>query len=178
MFTLRERHILSTLHLFSGTIRLYLKSQDPFKMSFKLKLCSFVSVPSLFKKEINAFDSLGIERLVVTLIGTWSKLTRRPRGGGHIQISIQLKSRWCQGPTEFTWPWVLLNRNLLVDRRLSAAVSVCLRSLISVDVSYENTLMILIERNFALVLWILWHRIVFEFIVQLLIINNLKSLKI
>ena len=29
-------------------------------MSFKLKLCSFVSVPSLFKKEINAFDSLSV----------------------------------------------------------------------------------------------------------------------
>ena len=39
------------------------------------------------------------------------------RGGGHIQISIQLKSEWCQGPNEFTWPWVVLNRNLLVDRR-------------------------------------------------------------
>ena len=25
-------------------------------------------------------------------LGTLSKLTRRPRGGGHIQISIQLKS--------------------------------------------------------------------------------------
>ena len=32
-------------------------------------------------------------------------------------------------PTEFTWPWVLLNRNLLADRRLSAVASVCLRSL-------------------------------------------------
>ena len=42
-------------------IRLHVKSQDLFKMSFKLKLCSFVSVPSLFKKEINAFDSFGIE---------------------------------------------------------------------------------------------------------------------
>ena len=42
-------------------IRLYVKSQNPFKMSFKLKLCSFVSVPSLFKKKINAFDSFGIE---------------------------------------------------------------------------------------------------------------------
>ena len=41
--------------------RLYLESQDPFKMSFKLKLCSFVSVPSLSKEEINAFDSFGIE---------------------------------------------------------------------------------------------------------------------
>ena len=28
-------------------------------MSFELKLCSFVSVPSLFKKQINAFDSFG-----------------------------------------------------------------------------------------------------------------------
>ena len=74
-------------------IRLYVKSQYPFKMSFKLKLRSFVSVPGLFKKEINAFDSLGIEWLVVIVL--------------------------------------------------------------SVDVSYENTLIILIERNFVLVLWIL-----------------------
>ena len=46
---------------FFDLIHLYVKSQDPFKMSFKLKLCSFVSVPSLFKEEINAFDSFGIE---------------------------------------------------------------------------------------------------------------------
>ena len=71
-------------------IRLYVKSQDPLKMSFKLKLCSLVSVPSLFKKDINAFDSFGIEWLVTVF---------------------------------------------------------------SVDVSYGNTLiMILIERNFVLVL--------------------------
>ena len=42
-------------------IRLYVKSQNPFEISFKLKLCSFISVPSLFKKEINAFNSFGIE---------------------------------------------------------------------------------------------------------------------
>ena len=42
-------------------IRLYVKSQNPFKMSSKLKLCSFISVPSLFKKEISAFDSFGTE---------------------------------------------------------------------------------------------------------------------
>ena len=64
-------------------------------------------------------------------VGSVSILTRRPGGGGHIQISFQLKSEWCQGPTEFTWPWVLLNRNLLVDRRLSAAASVCLSSLVT-----------------------------------------------
>ena len=57
----------------------------------QLKLCSFVWVPSLFKKEINAFDSL------------------RPG----------------------------------------------LVTVLSVDVNYGNTLMILIERNFELVLWIL-----------------------
>ena len=52
---------LSTVEVaqYSGGIRLYVKSQDPFKMSFKLKLCSFVSVPSLFKKEVNASDSFG-----------------------------------------------------------------------------------------------------------------------
>ena len=47
-----------------SSIRLYVKSQDPFKMSFKLKFesnLSFVSVPAPFKKEINAFDSFGIE---------------------------------------------------------------------------------------------------------------------
>ena len=44
-----------------GAIRLYVKSQDPFTMSFKLKLRSFVSVPSLFKKDVNTFDSFGIE---------------------------------------------------------------------------------------------------------------------
>ena len=59
------------------------------KMSFELKLCSFVSLLSLFKKQINVFDSFG----VVTVL--------------------------------------------------------------YVDVSYENTLMILTERNFVLVLWIL-----------------------
>ena len=78
--------------VFSG-IRLYVKSQDPFKMSFKLKLCSFVSDPSLFKKEINDFDSFGIDWLAVTVL--------------------------------------------------------------SVDIIYRNTLMILTERNFTLVLWIL-----------------------
>ena len=49
------------LNNYNSGIRLYVKSQDPFKMSFNLKLRSFVSVPSLFKKEINAFNSLGIE---------------------------------------------------------------------------------------------------------------------
>ena len=58
------------------------------------------------------------------------KLTQGPRGGGHIQISIQLKGESCQGPSEFTWPSVFLNRNLLVDRRLSTAASVCLSSLL------------------------------------------------
>ena len=38
-------------------------------MSFKLKLCRFVSVASLFKKGINnAFDSFGIEWLAVTVL--------------------------------------------------------------------------------------------------------------
>ena len=73
-----------------SSIRLYLKSPNPLKMSFKLKLCSFVSVPSLFQKETNAFDSFGIEYL-----------------------------------------------------------------LLSVDVKYGNTIMIMAERNFVLVLWIL-----------------------
>ena len=54
-------------------------------------------------------------RLSMRIIGTLSKLTRRPRGCDHIQIFIQLRSEWCQGPSEFTWPWVLLNRVLLVD---------------------------------------------------------------
>ena len=35
-------------------------------MSLKLKLCGFTSVSSLLKKEINAFDSVGIEGLVAT----------------------------------------------------------------------------------------------------------------
>ena len=60
-------------------------------MSFKLKLASFVSVSSLFKKEINAFDSFGTGRLVIAVL--------------------------------------------------------------PLDVSYGNTLMVLIERNFVLVLW-------------------------
>ena len=47
--------------IFLAQIRLYVKFQDPFRMSFKLKLRSLVSVPSLIKKEINAFDSFGIE---------------------------------------------------------------------------------------------------------------------
>ena len=38
------------------------------KRSFKVKLCSFVSFPSLFMKEINAFDSFSIEWLVVTVL--------------------------------------------------------------------------------------------------------------
>ena len=42
-------------------IRLYVKSHNPFKISFKLKLRSFISVPSLLEKEINAFDFFGIE---------------------------------------------------------------------------------------------------------------------
>ena len=79
-------------------IRLYIKSQYPFNISFKSKLWSFISVPSLFKKEINAFDSLGIEWLVTILY---------------------------------------------------------------VDVSYGNTLMILTERSFVLVLWILWKVVLF-----------------
>ena len=37
------------------------KIPGSFKMPFELKLCSFVSVPSLFKTEIDAFDSFGIE---------------------------------------------------------------------------------------------------------------------
>ena len=44
-----------------NSIRLYVKPQNPFEMSFKLKLCSIISVPSLLKKGINAFDSFGIE---------------------------------------------------------------------------------------------------------------------
>ena len=57
-------HILYNLQI----IRLYVKSQNPFKMSFKLKLCSFVSIPCLLKKEINTFDSFGIKWLVVTVL--------------------------------------------------------------------------------------------------------------
>ena len=49
-------------------IRFYVKSQDRFKMLFKFKFCSFVSVTSLFKKEINAFDLFGIEWLAVTVL--------------------------------------------------------------------------------------------------------------
>ena len=41
-----------------------------------------------------------------------------------------IESEWCQEPSKFTWPWVFLNGDLLVDRCLSAAVSVCLRSLV------------------------------------------------
>ena len=41
---------------------------------------------------------------LLAVLGSLSKLTRQPRGGGHIQISIQLKGGSCQGPTEFTWP--------------------------------------------------------------------------
>ena len=37
-------------------------------MSFGLKHCSFVSVPSLFKKEINAFDSFVLNDLIVTVL--------------------------------------------------------------------------------------------------------------
>ena len=37
-------------------------------MSFRLMFCSFVSVPSLFKKEIDAFDYFGIEWLVVAVL--------------------------------------------------------------------------------------------------------------
>ena len=33
------------------------------------------------------------------------------------QISIQIQSDGCQGPTEFTWPSVLVNGNLQVGRR-------------------------------------------------------------
>ena len=40
-----------------------------------------------------------------------------------------LKSDWCQGPSEFIWPWVFLNGDLLVGRHLSGVASVCLRSL-------------------------------------------------
>ena len=90
----------------SVMICLYVKSQNPFKVSFKLKLCSFASVPYLFKKEINAFDSFRIECLVVTVL--------------------------------------------------------------SVDVSYGNTLVILFYER----------QCYFEFIVQLLLINSLKPLKI
>ena len=64
-------------------------------------------------------------------LGTLSKLTRRPRGGGHIQISIQLRVVDVKGRLNSLGLWVLLNRNLLVDRRLSAAASVCLRSLLT-----------------------------------------------
>ena len=37
-------------------------------------------------------------------LASLSKLTRRPTGGGHIQISIQLKGESGQGPNEFTRP--------------------------------------------------------------------------
>ena len=37
------------------------KIPGSFKMPFELKFCSFLSVPSLFKKEFKAFDSAGIE---------------------------------------------------------------------------------------------------------------------
>ena len=42
-------------------IDICINSQDPIKMSFKLKLCSFVSVPSSFKKEMHIFYSFDIE---------------------------------------------------------------------------------------------------------------------
>ena len=33
------------------------------------------------------------------------------------QISVQIQSDGCQGLTEFTWPGVVLNRNLQVGRQ-------------------------------------------------------------
>ena len=45
-------------------IRVYVKFQGPFKVSFKLKLCGFVSVPSLLKKEIDAFDCSVLNNLL------------------------------------------------------------------------------------------------------------------
>ena len=76
-----------------------------------LKLCSFVSVPGLFKKDINAFDSFGVEYLVATVL--------------------------------------------------------------SVNVSYGNTLVILTEKGFC------FGSLDFtKFIVQLLLINSLKPLKL
>ena len=41
--------------------------------------------------------SLGIKPLVLSS----GSIGRR---GGHVQVSIQLKSEKCQGPTEFSWP--------------------------------------------------------------------------
>ena len=98
---------------------------------------NFISIASIYfwNRSIENFMSsspLGCDFVASLMtLGSFSKLTRRPRGGGHIQISIQLKGESCQGPSEFTWPLVFLNRNLLVDRRLSVAASVCLSSLIS-----------------------------------------------
>ena len=37
-------------------------------------------------------DAWQWQRFALEELGNLSKLTRRPRGGGHIQISIQLKS--------------------------------------------------------------------------------------
>ena len=70
-----------------------------------------------------------VRRWQFLTIGSLSKLTRRPRGGGHIQISIQLRVIYVKGRVNSLSLRVLLKRNLLVDRRLSAASSVCLSSL-------------------------------------------------
>ena len=86
-------------------------------MSFRLNLFSFVSVPSLLKKEINAFDSFSIERLAVTVL--------------------------------------------------------------SMDDSYGDTLMILTKKEFCVdSLDFIKGGFIFQFIVQLFLINSLKPLKI
>ena len=55
---------------------------------------------------------------VTLVLGNLSKLTRRPRGGGHIQISIQLRVINVRGRLKsLGLESFLLNRNLLVDRR-------------------------------------------------------------
>ena len=46
------------------SIHLYVKSQDPFKMSFKFKYCNFFSVPILLKKKTNTFDSSVLNNLL------------------------------------------------------------------------------------------------------------------
>ena len=73
-------------------IRLYVKSQDLFRISSKLKLCSFVSSPCLLKKgqlniqflaiEINIFWSFSIERVIVKVLGGSYLLCEHSKSSG------------------------------------------------------------------------------------------------
>ena len=66
------------------------------------------------------------------LVANYNRELKQTNAAAKRRRSTKSPFNWCHGPNELTWPWALLNVDLLVGHLLlTAAASVCLSSLIT-----------------------------------------------